>query len=182
MKTSILVLSLLMASTNAIDIMTAPAAVPAEAAIKAPAAAADPVAKVVAKPAAAPHIVDHKVDSPAHHVEAKGHTDIEKKAVVKAPAEKDDAAAAVKTDHKAAAVKDDDKCETNSCKAARAIKKLDAEKSAKDVTKPAAADAKAAPKMVVVHKADAKKAAAPKVHTITTRPAAKHADPSTKAH
>jgi len=201
MKTSLLVLSLLMASTNAIEITAAPAAVPKEAATApvvdpteaptapaaavdpvAPAAAVDPVAKVVAKPAAAPHIVDHKVDSPAHHVVAKGHTDITKDAVVKAPAAKDNDAADVKTDHKAAVVKDDVKCETNSCKAARAIKKLDAEKESKDVAKPADADAKTAPKMVVVHKADDKKAETPKVHTIITRPAAKHADPSTKAH
>ena len=57
-----------------------------------------------------------------------------------------------------------------------------AEPEGETLAKPADADAKTAPKMVVVHKADDKKAETPKVHTIITRPAAKHADPSTKAH
>jgi hypothetical protein len=207
MKTSLLVLSMLMASTNAIDIQAAPAAVPHAAKAAAP-KDADPV--VAKKAPAAPHITDpdHKVDTPEHHVVAKGHVDIKKAAAAKAPVVKDDDKAPVvddddvaKADDKAAAPKDS-KCMTNSCKAARAIKKLDAKKDDAKIPKPDAVvkidDLKddkpvheaAKPKMVVVHKAEAKKAAvakpeAHKVHvSIKTRPAAKHhaADPTTIAH
>jgi len=195
MKTSLLVLSMLMASTNAIDIQAAPAAVPHAAAKAAAPKEADPV--VAKKAPAAPHIVDHKVDTPEHHVVAKGHADI-KKAAAKAPVVKDDDDDVAKADDKAAAKPESTKCMTNSCKAARAIKKLDAKKDDAKVPKPDAVvkvDDKdeepaheAKPKMVVVHKAEAKKAPAAKpeahkVHVaVKTRPAKHHADPTTKAH
>lgn len=153
MKTSLLVLSLLMASSNALT--TAPA-----------------------KPAAdaAPKASDHKVDSPAHHVAAKA-DHIAKAAALKTPSP---------AHHDAAPAKDDDdvKCETPSCKAARSAKKEAATKEAA-AAKPAPAEAHhtAKPKMEVVHKAEAKPVVkTPEVHTIKTRPAVKHTDPTTKAH
>jgi hypothetical protein len=196
MKTSLLVLSMLMASTNAIDIQAAPAAVPHDAAKVAALKDADPVA--AKKAPAAPHVVDHKVDTPEHHVVAKGHADIKKAAAAaKAPVVKDDDDDVAKADDKAAKP-ETTKCMTNSCKAARAIKKLDAKKDDAKVPKPDAVvkvDDKdeepaheAKPKMVVVHKAEAKKAPAAKpeahkVHVaIKTRPAKHHDDPTTKAH
>jgi len=117
MKTSLLVLSLLMASTNAIDITTVssgvPAAIPAEAKASAPTAAAK--APVIA---AEPKVVDHKVDTPEHHVVAKGHDDLKKAAAVKAPSKKDDVVAAKSDDKIAAPKHEHTKCETPSCKAA----------------------------------------------------------------
>jgi hypothetical protein len=82
MKTSLLVLSLLMASTNAIDIKTVPVAIPEHAK-----AAAPHEVEKVAKKAAVPKASDHKVDTPEHHVKivAKGHNDLKKAAAVKAP-------------------------------------------------------------------------------------------------
>ena len=190
MKTSLLVLSALMASTNAIDILAAPAVHPAAA--KAPAPKESDPAAVHAAPAGHPHIVEHKVDSPAHHVVAKGHVDIKKAAAAHAPVVKDDDVHVAHADDKVAVPKDDSsKCMTNSCKAARAIKKLDSKKDAVHAPKPDAPvkidDDEDAhhdkPKMVVVHKAEAKPVAHPDpAHAIKVRPAAKHADPTTKAH
>jgi len=175
MKTSLLVLSILMASTNAIDIQTVPAAKPVEA------KAAPHVAVKAPVEATAPKVDDHKVDSPSHHVIAKGHIDLKKAAAVKAPspidAKTDDKVAVVKTDHKAAAAHHH-VCDTPSCKAARAVKKS---KIGEDVKPPTADEHHDKPKMVVVHKAESK-TEKPDVHTIKTRPAAKHTDPTTKAH
>jgi hypothetical protein len=184
MKTSLLVLSALMASTNAIDILAAPAVHPAAAKAPVPKEADHAAAKKA--PAAHPHIVDHKVDSPAHHVVAKGHVDIKKAAAAHAPVVKDDD---VHVPHAADHKEASGKCMTNSCKAARATKNLDSKKDADHTPKVDAPvkidDDKDAhhdkPKMVVVHKAEA--VAHPvAAHAIKTRPVAKHADPTTKAH
>ena len=123
MKTSLLVLSLLMASTNAIDIQAAPADHPVEAKAAAPHAA---VKAHVA--AAAPKASDH-VAKPEHHIVAKGHNSLKKASAVKAPSPK-----VAKSDDDKAAASDDDaklddheheKCNTPSCRAARDAKKED---------------------------------------------------------
>lgn len=197
-KTSLLVLSLLVASTNAIEIMAVPATKPVEHSpehikVAAPDAAHHDAAaaKPVAHKESAPKVVDHKVDSPAHHVAVKAH----KATAAKAPSPADHVAdhksvksdddkvlahhVAAKVDHKSHTKSDSHvekdtskshaKCDTPSCKAA-----------AGEAVPVVATDDK--PKMVVVHKADDTKK--PEVHTIKTRPApaAHHADPATKAH
>jgi len=171
MKTSLLVLSVLLASTNAIDITTTPATIPAVH----KADTAPTVAKKAAHiKAAAPKASDHKVDTPEHHVIAKGHIDLKKAAAVKAPSPADHDAKATKTDKKEHT---HEKCMTASCKAAR---EENSHKD-KDVHPVAKVDHDKA-KMIVVHKAE-KKTEKAHAHTIKTRPAAvTHADPTTKAH
>ena len=113
---------------------------------------------------------------------------MKKAATVKAPSPK-----VAKSDDDKAAASDDDakhddhdhlKCNTPSCRAARDAKKEDDdEKDSKpDV---AVVHHSAKPKLVVIHKAVKKaesKTKKPEVHTIKTRPAVHHVDPSTKAH
>lgn len=137
--------------------------------------------------AAAPKASDH-VAKPEHHIVAKGHNSLKKASAVKAPSPK-----VAKSDDDKAAASDDDaklddhdheKCNTPSCRAARDAKKEDDDE--KDL-KPdvAVVNHSAKPKLVVIHKAVKKaesKTKKPEVHTIKTRPAVHHADPSTKAH